>query len=241
MQKNRRHFSIIAVLILISTYLVHLVLNVVMTFPAAASQQAAEIDLLKDGHIWLIAFLFSLVIVFMLYSLVVFRRRPGDETEGQFIHGNTALEIIWTVIPILLVLAFSYWGTVVLTDITHASAGELVVDVQGMQWAWSFSYPDSGATSTELVLPVNTPVRLDMTSKDVIHSFFVPEFRVKQDLVPGHTTHLRFTPIKIGQYKLRCAELCGLNHSGMLADVRVVAQDEFAIWSSKQVQGTSQK
>ena len=142
----------------------------------------------------LIAFLFSLVVVFMLYSLVVFRRRPGDDSEGAHFEGNSALEIAWTVIPLIIVVIFGYIGIVSLNEVTRAAENEVVVNVKGFQWAWSFEYPE-GIVSPELVLPVDRQARMLMTSADVIHSFWIPEMRVKQDLVPGKETTLVFTPI----------------------------------------------
>jgi cytochrome c oxidase subunit 2 len=171
--------------------------------------------------------------VFMFYAIVVFRRRDGDESDGEHFEGNTALEIAWTVIPLLVVVVFSYIGISTFNTVTQKNE-DLVVNVTGFQWAWSFEYAD-GVVSPELVLPVNQRAKMAMTSSDVLHSFWVPEFRVKQDLVPGQTTELYFTPTVEGEYKLRCAELCGLTHWNMLATVRVVGEDEYAMWISEQL------
>ena len=114
--------------------------------------------------------------------------------------------------------------------VTAASPDEMVVEVTGTQWKWRFDYPEQGLTSSDLVLPVNREVRFDITATDVIHSFSVPEFRVKQDAVPGAVNVLRVTPSVIGDYKVRCAELCGLGHAVMLADVRVVSSADFNAW-----------
>ena len=139
------------------------------------------------------------------------------------------LEIGWTVIPVIIVVGFGFYGMFVLNDVTAARPEEMVVKVTGQQWSWSFEYPEQDdVKSAALVLPVNQPVKLEMESTDVLHSFWVPEFRVKQDLVPGQVTELRFTPSMVGEYKLRCAEICGTDHALMLADVRVVDQATFA-------------
>lgn len=233
MANNRRHFTIAGVLIVIFTVLVYLLLDAVLVKPEVAVVEAAAIDSLFNQHIWLIAFLFALVVVFMCYALVVFRAR-GDESDGEHFHGNTKLEIAWTVVPFVFVIYFGYIATTMLIDITREQPNEFVVNADGRQWSWLFTYPETGAITQELVLPVDTPIRMDLTSSDVLHSFWVPEFRVKQDTVPGRTTYLRFTPNKVGEYVLRCAELCGLDHSGMLATVRVVPQDEFAVWYAQQ-------
>ncbi|MCB8966871.1 MAG: cytochrome c oxidase subunit II [Ardenticatenaceae bacterium] len=198
--------------------------------PVRASAEGTLIDTMFQGHFWMISFLFALIMVIMLYAVVVFRRRPGDETEGPHVHGSTVLEIIWTVVPVVAVIGFGVWGTVTLGQLLEAKPNEMVIEVTGKQWQWSFSYPEQDVKSPQLYLPVNQPVVLQMTSQDVLHSFWVPEFRVKQDLVPGRTTTLRFTPTLAGDYKVRCAEICGLEHANMLADVRVVSETEFASW-----------
>ncbi len=234
MASDRRHFIIASVLIVICTLIVYWVLDAVLLKPAAAVVEAGPIDYLFDLHIWLIAFLFALVGVFMCYALIVFRAR-GDEGDGEHIHGNGLLEIIWTVVPCFVVVYFAWIGTTMLIDLTEADPDEYVVSAEGRQWSWLFTYPESGAVTPDLVLPVDTPIRMDLTSDDVLHNFWVPEFRVKQDTVPGMVTHVRFTPNLIGEYVLRCAELCGTNHSGMLATVRIVSQEEFKLWQSEQV------
>ena len=241
MQNNTRHFAAIGVLVVIFTFVVFWVLDAVLQFPVAASIQAGPIDALIQGHLWVIAFLFSLVVVTMVYSLFLFRRREGDNEEGQYFHGNTTLEILWTVLPMIVVIAFGYWATVALSEITQRQDNEVIVNAEGYQWGWNFSLPNSDAITQELVLPVDTPIRMDMTSKDVLHNFWVPEFRVKQDIVPGRTTYLRFTPTTEGEYTLICSELCGLNHTGMIATVRVVSQSEFAAFWNEDVQTASSK
>ncbi|MBX3053236.1 MAG: cytochrome c oxidase subunit II [Caldilineaceae bacterium] len=241
MQNNTRHFTAIGVLIVIFTYLVYLVLDNVLKFPLSGSTQAVAIDGLIQGHLWLIAFLFSLVVVFMVYALFLFRRREGDESEGQHFHGHTGLEIAWTVIPMIVVIGFGYWATLILIDITAPQDNEVIINARGQQWSWQFSLPNSDEVATELVLPVGRPIRMDLNSTDVLHSFWVPEFRVKEDVVPGRTTHLRFTPTVEGEYRLICAELCGLNHTGMIAKVRVVPQEEFAAFWNTAIQTASSK
>jgi cytochrome c oxidase subunit 2 len=179
----------------------------------------------------MIAFLFALIMVFMIYSVFVFRRKDGDETDGPHTHGNTALEIGWTIVPTFIVVGFGVWGAVTLNDITSPKPGEMTVQATGKQWVWSFSYPEqNGIGSAELVLPVNRTIVMEMEAVDVLHSFWVPEFRVKQDLVPGRKTNLRFTPTETGEYALRCAEICGLNHTQMVATVRVLDEAGFQAW-----------
>jgi cytochrome c oxidase subunit 2 len=226
-----KHFIVVFVLIVISTFALRWVLLGLFSAPTAASAEALEIDILADAHYWMIAFLFSLIMVLMLYSVVVFRRRSGDESDGEHIHGNTKLEITWTVIPLFAVIGFGIWGSVMLIDITSAKPNEINIDVTAQQWVWSFGYPEHGDfVSGELVMPVNQPIALNLRSEDVLHNFWVVEFRVKQDVVPGSTEVLRITPIEEGEYTLRCAEICGLQHATMLAPVRVVSAEEFDAW-----------
>ncbi len=226
-----RHFIIVGVLVVITTLVLkYLVFGPMFQLPLAASAESGPIDTMFEGHFWMISFLFALIMVVMLYAVFAFRRKPGDETDGPHVHGNTALEVIWTIVPLFAVIGFGIWGTITLRELLAEKPNEMVVEVIGKQWEWSFAYPEQDVSSTQLVLPVNQPILLEMTSNDVLHSFWVPEFRVKQDLVPGRTTVLRFTPTEPGDYKVRCAEICGLEHANMLADVRVVNDTEFASW-----------
>lgn len=234
--KKAKHFIVVFVLIIISTLALRWVLLGLFSAPTAASAEALQIDDLSNAHYWMIAFLFSLIMVLMLYSVVVFRRPPGDEGDAEHIHGNTKLEITWTIVPLFAVVGFGIWGTTMLIDITRAEPNEMNIDVTARQWAWSFGYPEQGDfVSGELVLPVNQPIVLNMHSEDVLHNFWVVEFRVKQDLVPGSTEVLRITPIEEGEYTLRCAEICGLQHSQMLAPVRVVSAEEFDAWVAEKL------
>lgn len=229
--KNLRHILIVTALVIVTTVGLRLLFNWIFALPIAASAEAQPIDVLFNGHFWMIAFLFALIMVLMLYSAFVFRRQPEDETDGPHIHGNTALEIGWTIVPTFVVIGFGVWGAVVLNEITAPHPEEMVVNVVGKQWAWTFGYPEQeNIPSAELVLPVNRQILLKMNAEDVLHSFWVPEFRVKQDLVPGRETELRITPTQVGNYKLRCAEICGTSHTQMLADVRVLSEEDFQAW-----------
>jgi cytochrome c oxidase subunit 2 len=207
--------------------------------PAQASAQAADIDWMWNLELIAISFLFALITVPLVYSLIVFRRKKGDTTDAEHMEGNTRLEITWTIIPLFIVLAYAYIGAVNLADTRRADPEAMVVRVTGLQWSWSFEYPAvDGLTvvSDELHLPVGKQVLLRMTSNDVIHSFWVPEFRVKQDLVPGRITELRITPILEGAYKVRCAELCGTAHYSMEKPVVVSSQEDFDAWMAEQLE-----
>lgn len=229
-----KHFIAVAVLVVVSTVALYFILVGLLRLPAAASAQSVPIDILFHAHFWMIAFLFSLIMVMMLYAAFVFRRQPGDEEEGPHVHGSTGLEVGWTIVPTVIVIGFGIWGAVVLNNITAPQPDEMVVKVTGRQWSWTFEYPEQEEiSSAELVLPVDQPVLLEMSSEDVLHSFWVPEFRVKQDLVPGRTTTLRITPTQEGEYRVRCAEICGQQHSAMLAPVRVVPEADFIAWAEE--------
>lgn len=170
------------------------------------------------------------------YLSSLFRtRREGDTADAVHIEGNTNLEIVWTIIPLFLVMAFAYLGAGNLAEIQRADPNAMVVNVTGQQWSWSFEYPEYGVTTTELHLPVGKQVYLQMTARDVIHSFWVPEFRPKQDLVPGRITTLRITPTVIGNYKVRCAEMCGTSHAYMEQPVIVSSQADFDSWMAEEV------
>ena len=222
-----KHPIIVGVLTLITTAGLYFLFDWMFTRPAAASAQAAPIEDLFQAHFIMMAFLFALIMVLMVYSVVVFRRRPGDDTDGPHIHGHTGLEIAWTIIPTIVVVGFGVYGLVLFREVTAEQPNEMVVEVIGRQWSWSFEYPEADVKSGRLVVPVNQPILLELYSEDVLHSFWVPEFRVKQDLVPGYPQTLRITPTEIGNYRLRCAEICGTGHSDMLADVQVVSQADF--------------
>jgi cytochrome c oxidase subunit 2 len=175
------------------------------------------------------SFLFALIVVPLAYSLIVFRRRKGDVTDAAHVEGNTTLEISWTVLPLIAVVGLAYIGGISLSDTLRIDPQAMEARVVGFQWAWKFSYPAYPDVQTDtLYLPVDKQVALRMSSLDVIHSFWVPEFRLKQDLVPGQETSLHITPDRLGEYKVSCAELCGTSHSYMQASVIVMTQEEFA-------------
>lgn len=233
--KYGKHFAAVTAVVAVLSVVVYVLLRAIYQLPPPASAEAVGIDALFEAHFILIAFLFSLVVGFMLYSFVVFRRRPGDESDGDHFHGHTGLEVVWTIVPLGLVVFFGVWGAQLLGDITEPKSNETVVRVIGQQWSWIFEYPGlDDMRSTELVLPVDQPVHLEMESLDVLHSFWVPEFRVKQDLLPGQTRDLRFTPSQIGDYKVRCAEICGSQHATMLAPVRILSASDFDAWAEEQ-------
>ncbi|MBC8334606.1 MAG: cytochrome c oxidase subunit II [Anaerolineales bacterium] len=236
-----KHFFRVAVLVAILTVLIGFGLDNSGYMPALASVQGAAIDALFRKHIWVISFLFSLISGFMLYSFVAFRRKPGEEGDGDHFEGHTGLEIAWTILPLGIVLYFAFLGAAALAETRRADPNAHKVTVVGSQWSWRFDYEDYGFSSTELRLPIDQQSLLTMTSTDVIHSFWVPEFRLKQDALPGEgmERELRITPTVIGDYKLRCAELCGLEHAYMVSDVIVMEVSDFEKWVAEQTEGPS--
>jgi cytochrome c oxidase subunit II len=238
-RSNMRHFFFAAALVMVITVVGVLGLERVQLLPVAASAQAGPIDQLFTLHFRIIAFLFALIVGLMLYSIVVFRRRPGDDSDGEHIEGNTKLEVLWTIVPLAVVIYVSYLGAVILGEVTRPDPRPLEVRVIASQWSWRFEYPEWQLTTNELVLPVNKQVLLKMVSTDVIHSFWIPEFRVKQDILPGgedKVRELRVTPNLEGEYVLRCAEMCGRLHANMEAPVVVLSQANFDSWVMEQSQ-----
>ncbi len=227
-----KHFAIASVLIVILTILTNFFLQSVGLLPVEASTQATIIDKLFNTHFFIISFLFSLISVFMFYSLIIFRQRKGESEDGKFIQGSTKLEIIWTLVPLATVIFFSYMGAKSLAETRKIDPQALTVYVTAGQWFWKFEYPDFEIASDTLYLPVNRQVKLLLSSVDVIHSFWVPEFRVKQDVLPGENLvkELRFTPTIAGDYVLMCAELCGGAHAYMNSPVKVVSDSGFQDW-----------
>jgi cytochrome c oxidase subunit 2 len=212
-------------------------------FPTTAATRAPQIDRLFDVLVVASVPVFVLIQVVVLYSVWRFRLRPGEELkDGPPIHGSTRVEVLWTAAPAALIAGLVAYASVVLADVERARPRELTVKVTAQQFAWSFEYPQSRGEpvdSTTLYLPAGRPARLLIGSVDVVHSFFVPEFRGKIDAVPGITTELRLTPTRPGRYPVLCAELCGLGHAVMRASVVVLAPDRFTSWLARQAERRS--
>jgi cytochrome c oxidase subunit 2 len=211
---------------------------VIEWFPEQASSQAAPIDDLWDLLIWASVPVFVLVTVIVLFAVWKFHMRPGEEhLDGPPVHGNTKLEIIWTAIPAIVLVALCSWAWVVLADIEEAQANEMRIDVTGQQFAWTYEYPQAGGKpikSNVLYLAKDRPVRFNVRAIDVLHDFWVPAFRMKIDAVPGISTRYRVTPTRLGTYPVVCAELCGLGHAVMRSQAKVVTPAEFDKWLAEQ-------
>jgi cytochrome c oxidase subunit 2 len=218
--------------------LLPIALFVVPWWPAEASKQAANDHTLYDVLLICTIPIFVLVETVVVFSVWKFRMRPGEEEkDGPPIHGNTRLEVVWTVLPAVLILGLCAYSYTVLHSNEKSHKNELAVNVTARQFAFEFSYPGlNGKTvvSPELYLPLNRPVVFKLRSLDVIHSFFVPEFSEKIDAVPGIATTLRVTPTRLGTYPAECTELCGAGHSLMRATVHVLTPAAFQTWATKQ-------
>jgi cytochrome c oxidase subunit II len=255
--------------------------------PTAASKEAVLIDDLFNVLMVISTGVFILVQAALVYIVYRYRRQPGDETDAKYVHGNIPLEIVWTAIPAVIVLALSLYSFDVYEQIgglnpmehNHGPGHQEVksvpksgsgimqasvssespsmsdsmsmdkmpgsvlaadetpfeVNVSGLQFAWLFNYAGTEVTSGELHLPVGREALLNITAMDVIHAFWVPEFRIKQDAVPGRTMPIRITATKEGTYPLICAELCGAYHGVMRSEVVVQSQKDYDDWLATQV------
>lgn len=233
--RNVLHFVVMAILTVLVTLGVYFGLTNLGLMPIEASKQSIDIDRLFNIEVWLTAFFFALIMVPMLYSLVVFRRKKGEKGDGAHIEGHTGLEITWMVIPLIIVVWLGIYGAENLRSVRAVDPQAFEIKVMAQQWKWQFEYPH-GVVSDVLHLPVNKQVVLKMESRDVLHSFWVPEFRIKQDVVPGLIEDYRVTPNLIGHYKVRCAELCGTKHSVMEQPVIVESEADYKKWLDAQTE-----
>ena len=166
------------------------------------------------------------------------RVRPDDESDGPPIHGHTGIEIVWTAVPTILVTIIAVLSAVVLAQNDSPKSDPLRVEVLAQQYAWQFTYPEQGGIkATNLYLPIDRSTKLVLSARDVLHSFWVPEFGQKQDAVPGVVTTIVITPTKTGEYRLICTELCGLGHALMRTRAIVLSQSDFAAWTKQQPAG----
>jgi cytochrome c oxidase subunit II len=207
--------------------------------PSADSSEAHKVD---DVY-WFVTIIcmaiFALVAGVSVYAIWKFRAAPDDEEDGSPIHGHTGLEVVWTAVPAALVTAISIYSGVVLVQVERIPAEHRVIEVTAQQFAWSFTYPEAKVTTGRLALPINQPVELKLTAKDVIHSFWVPQWRMKKDAVPGIETQVIVTPTKLGTFTVICTELCGLGHAAMRAQALVLTQAGFERWLNKEKQAAA--
>jgi cytochrome c oxidase subunit II len=215
------------------SYLIH-------WFPVSASTQAKNTDRLY--HVLVIATIpiFVLVVTVILYCVWQFHMKPGEENkDGPPIHGNTRLEVFWTALPTVLLLSMVGYSFAILKENEKKPAKEIQVNVYGQQFAWSYEYPKSitggvALKSDQLYVPEGESVEFNLHSRDVIHAFWIPAFRIQEDVVPGITTHWRATPDRLGSYPVVCNLLCGLGHSLMRSTIHVVSEERFHAWIASQ-------
>jgi cytochrome c oxidase subunit 2 len=203
--------------------------------PTSASEEFDRIQALYWFATVISIVIFSLVAAVIIFSVWKWRVPLDDDADGPPIHGHTGLEIVWTAVPALLVLAIGIFSAIVLARNGEAGNRPMEVEARGQQFTWKFIYGDyDDLESGELVLPLGREVRFTMHSVDVIHSFWVPNFGQKMDAVPGIETEILVTPDELGEFAVVCAELCGLGHATMRAAARVVQPPEFDAWVQEQ-------
>jgi cytochrome c oxidase subunit 2 len=200
-------------------------------FPQQASEQAGQIDALYFFLVAVTGFFAVLVAVLVTVFAVKFHRRHGDEV-GDAIHGSLVLELLWTFIPLGITMVMFVWGAQVFFHMTRPPKGAMEIYVVGKQWMWKAQHMDGAREINELHVPIGRPVKLVMGSEDVIHSFFIPDFRVKADVIPGRYNTLWFTATKPGKYHIFCTQYCGTKHSGMIGTVTAMDPSDYQAWLS---------
>jgi cytochrome c oxidase subunit 2 len=196
--------------------------------PAAMADTAAPVDNAYDFIFWFSVVFLTAITVAMLYFVMKYKRRPGVKAEptGHFVK----LEVFWTVTPIVFIFFLFHAGFTGYIRNATAAEGATEIRVRAKKWSWEFEYPTGDRAPGELTLELGRPYKMIISSEDVLHSFFIPEFRMKRDAVPGQYSFIQFTPTKAGEAHVFCAEYCGTSHSGMLATVKVLTTDQYKAW-----------
>ena len=205
-------------------------------FPEQASQQAANVDALYFFLLAVSAFFSALIAILIVFFAVRFRRRSDTEV-GEAIHGSLALELMWTFIPLGITMVMFVWGALTFFHMTRPPQNAMEIYVVGKQWMWKAQHLDGAREINELHVPIGQPVKLTMGSEDVIHSFFIPSFRAKADVIPGRFNTLWFTPSKAGRYHIFCTQYCGTKHSNMIGWATVMEPAEYQAWVAGNVTG----
>ena len=256
------HHMLIMILIMtvLSAGLVYLFLTIDF-IPDPASRERVLIDDFMKMLLAIAGVVFAVVVTIFMYAVIFFRKPRGDDTDARPIRGNLALELTWTIVPLIIVIALGIYAAGILDQISvghseHSTTqsvfslaaivpreipasgsspqGELIVNVTASRFAWKFDYPDYNITSYVLEVPVNRQIIFNLHSEDVIHSFWVQQWGPKQDAVPGLSPMLRITPTATGKFLVQCSQLCGYGHTDMLAPVNVVSQSDFDAWVKQQ-------
>ena len=202
-------------------------------FPEVASTIAGQVDALFFFMIAVSSFFGLLIAVLVVFLSVRYRRRAGSVAAGEPVHGSLGLEIAWTGIPLVIAMVMFYWGASVYMTMARPPDDAHEIFVVGKQWMWKLQHLEGKREINELHVPVGQAIKLTMTSEDVIHSFYIPAFRIKSDVVPGRYSTLWFEPTKVGEYHLFCAEYCGTEHSLMIGRVVVMEPNDFQAWLSE--------
>jgi cytochrome c oxidase subunit 2 len=200
-----------------------------LIMPPESSTIAGEVDALFYFILYTGIVLFAIVTLTSLFFILKYRRRAKTTTTSGVAH-NTALEIAWTAIPTVLILIVFFWGFKTYIKMNVVPKDAIEIKVTGQRWFWTFDYAEGANSMNELVVPVDKPVKLLMSSTDVIHSFFVPNFRIKMDVIPNRYTITWFEATQVGEYNLFCTEYCGKGHSEMIGKVKVVSEREYTQW-----------
>ncbi|HET7697285.1 MAG TPA: cytochrome c oxidase subunit II [Vicinamibacterales bacterium] len=198
-------------------------------FPQQASEQAATMDALYFFLVAVTAFFTLLIAVLVTVFAIKFRRRHDTEV-GEAIHGSLALELLWTFIPLGICMIMFVWGAQVFFHMTRPPKGAMEIYVVGKQWMWKAQHMDGASEINELHVPVGRPVKLTLGSEDVIHSFFIPDFRAKADVIPGRYNTMWFTASKPGRYHIFCTQYCGTKHSAMIGTVTALEPAAYQAW-----------
>lgn len=238
----RRHLLPLTILAIVFSAATAATILMIDWMPAAKAEQADRVDALLWFLVISSGVIFAGVTTVLVYSIFAFRAKPGDESDGPPYHGNTKLEIAWTILPVILLAVMGVWAYIVLAQNEETEDDQVVVEVTAAQFAWNFRYPDAGFQTGDLVVPDGRQIVLKMRAEDVIHDLYVPEWRVKMDVVPGITTDLIVDTKGTGTFPIICAELCGAGHGTMRSRVTVLPQAEYDQWlqdSTRKAQATA--
>jgi cytochrome c oxidase subunit 2 len=201
--------------------------------PPGASTMAPEVDALFYFIVYGCIFFFAIVTFLLVFFSLRYRKRAGDAGPTYGKAHNTRLEIAWSIVPTIFVVIVFFWGFHVYMNLSVVPDDAIEVKVTGQRWFWTFDYPEGQSTVNELIVPVDRPVKLLMSSRDVIHSFFVPDFRIKRDVLPNRYTIIWFEATSTGDRQVFCTEYCGEGHSDMLGKVKVLSDREYRAWQEE--------
>ena len=207
-------------------------------FPAQATTTASQVDALFLFLLVVCGSVGLLVAALLIYFCIRYRRRPGDSLNPPPTHSSEALEWFWTIVPMFIFVAMFFWGAVVYVDAYRAPDESTRIYCVGKQWMWKFQHQEGQREINTLHVPTGRPIQILFTSEDVIHSFFVPEFRVHMDVLPNRYTSVWFQATRPGTYHLFCSQYCGTNHAGMVGTAVVMEPAEFESWLALHAEGS---